>query len=74
VSENIVLRRIFGPERDKITGVWIKLLNEELNDLYSSPVIRVIESRKMRWSGHVTRMGEKRDMHTRKENTTITEA
>jgi len=55
-----VLRRIFGPERDKVTGVWRKLLNAELNDLYSSPIIiRVIKSRRMRWAGHVARMGRK---------------
>jgi hypothetical protein len=61
VFENRVLRRIFGPKRDEATGDWRRLHNEELNDLYSSPnIIRVIKSRKMRWAGHVTRMGDKR--------------
>jgi hypothetical protein len=61
VFENRVLRRIFGPERDEVTGEWRRLHNEELNDLYSSPnIIRVIELRRMRWAGHVARMGEKR--------------
>jgi hypothetical protein len=49
-----VLRRIFGPKRDEVTGEWRKLHNEELCDLYSSPsIIRIIESRRMRWAGHV---------------------
>jgi hypothetical protein len=61
VFENKVLRRIFGPKRDEVTGGWRKLHNEELRDLYSSPsIIRIIKSRRMRWAGHVTRMGEKR--------------
>jgi len=61
VFENRVLRRIFGPKRYEVTGEWRKLHNEELNDLYCSPnVIRVIQSRRMRWAGHVARMGEKR--------------
>jgi len=56
-----VLRRIFGPRRDEVTGEWRKLHNEELNDLYSSPnIVRVIKSRRMRWAGHVARMGEER--------------
>jgi len=56
-----VLRRIFGPKKDEITVVWSILLNEELNDLYSSPnIVRVIKSRRMRWAGHVARMGEER--------------
>ena len=59
--ENMVLRRIFGPRRDKVTGEWRRLHNEELNDLYSSPnTVRVIKSRRMRWAGHVARMGEER--------------
>jgi hypothetical protein len=61
VFENRVLRRIFGPKRDEVTGEWSRLYNEELNDLYSSPtIIRVIKSRSMRWAGHVTCMGESR--------------
>jgi hypothetical protein len=56
-----VLRRIIGPKRDEATGEWRRLHNEELNGLYSSPnIIRVIKSRRMRWAGHVARMGEKR--------------
>ena len=59
VSENRVLRRIFGPKRDRVTGEWRKLHNEELNDLYSSPsIVRVIKPRRMRWAGHVVRMEE----------------
>jgi hypothetical protein len=61
VFQNTVLRRIFGPKRDEATGEWRRLHNEELNDLYSSPnIIRVIRSRRMRWAGHIARMGEKR--------------
>ena len=61
VFENRVLRRIFGPKRDKATGEWRKLHNEELNDLNASPaVVRVINSRKMRWVGHVACVGERR--------------
>jgi hypothetical protein len=57
VFENRVLRRIFGPKRDEVTGEWRKLHNEELRDLYSSPsIIRIIKSRRMRWAGHVARM------------------
>jgi hypothetical protein len=59
--ENRVLRRIFGPKRNEVTGEWRKLHNEELNDLYSSPNInRVIKSRKLRWARHVVPMGEGR--------------
>ena len=62
--ENRVLRRIFGPKRDGVTGEWRKLHNEELNDLYSSSIIlRVIKSRRMRWAGHVARMEEGRGVH-----------
>ena len=58
VFDNRVLRRIFGTKRDEVTGEWRKLHNEELNDLYSSPIIvRVMKSRRMRWAGHVARMG-----------------
>ena len=59
--ENMVLRRIFGPRRDEVTGEWRRLYNEELNDLYSSPnIVLVIKSRRMRWAGHVALMGEER--------------
>ena len=55
----MVLRRIFGPRRDEVTGEWRRLQNEELNDLYSSPnIVRVIKSKRMRWAGHVACMGE----------------
>ena len=61
VFENMVLRRIFGPRRDEVTGEWRRLHNEELNDLYSSPkIVRVMKSRRMRWAGHVGCMGEER--------------
>jgi hypothetical protein len=61
VFESRVLRRIFGPKRDEVTGEWRRLHNEELNDLYSSPnIVRVVKSRRMRWAGHVARMGEGR--------------
>jgi transcription termination factor 2 len=64
VFENRVLRRIFGPKRDEVTGGWRKLHNEELHKLYSSPsIIRMIKSRRMRWAGHVARMGEKRNAY-----------
>jgi hypothetical protein len=59
VSENRVLRRIFGRKRDEVTGDWRKPHNEVLYNLYSSPnIIRMIKSRRMRWAGHVARMGE----------------
>jgi hypothetical protein len=58
VFEKRVLRRIFGPKRDVVTGGWRKLHNEELHNLYSSPsIIRIIKWRRMRWAGHVARMG-----------------
>jgi hypothetical protein len=61
VFENWVLRRIFGPKRDEVTGGWRKLHNEELHGFYSSPsIVRVIKARRMRWAGHVACMGEVR--------------
>ena len=64
VFENRVLRRIFGPKWDGVTGECRKLHNEELNDLYSSPnIVRVINSRRMRWAGHVARMEKGRGVH-----------
>ena len=61
VFKNRVLRRIFGPRRDEVTGEWRRLHNEELSDLYSSPnIVRLIKSRRIRWAGHVARMGEER--------------
>jgi len=65
VFENMVLRRIFGPKRDEVTGEWRRLHNEGLNDLYCSPnIVRVIKSRRMRWAGHVVRMGEERGVYS----------
>jgi hypothetical protein len=64
VFENRVLSSIFGLTRDVITGEWRKLHNEELNDLYAPPnIVRVIKSRRMRWAGHVARMGESRGVY-----------
>jgi hypothetical protein len=64
VFENMVLRRIFGPTRDEVTGDWRKLHNEQLHNLYSSPnIIRMIKSRRMKWAGHVARMGETRNAY-----------
>jgi hypothetical protein len=64
VFDNRVLRRLFGPKRDEVTGEWRKLHNEELNVLYSLPnIMRVVKSRRMRWAGHVARMGEERVVH-----------
>jgi len=64
VFENRVLRRVFRSKRDEVTGEWRKLQNEEFRDLYSLPnVVRVIKSRRMRWAGHVARMGEGRGVH-----------
>ena len=58
VFGNRVLRKVFGPKRDEVTAEWKKLHNEELNDLYSLPnIVRVVKSRRMRWAGHVARMG-----------------
>jgi hypothetical protein len=62
VFVNRVLRRIFGPERDEVTGGWRKLHNEELHNLYFSPsIIRIIKLRRVKWAGHVALMGEKRN-------------
>jgi len=62
--ENRVLRKVFGPKRDEVTGEWRKLHNEELNYLYSLPnIVRVVKSRRMRWAGHVARMGEDIGVH-----------
>ena len=62
--ENKVLRRIFGPRRDEVTGNWRRMHDEELNDLYCSPnIVRVIKSRRMRWAGHVARMDEERGVY-----------
>jgi hypothetical protein len=61
VFENRVLRRIFGPKRDEVTGGWRKLHNEELHNLYPSP--RMIKSRRMSWAGHVARMSETRNAY-----------
>jgi hypothetical protein len=62
VFQNRVLRKIFGPKRDEVTGEWRKLHNEELRELYSLPsIIIIIKSRRMRWVGHVARMGENRE-------------
>jgi hypothetical protein len=59
VFENRVLRKVFGPKRDEVTGEWTNLHNEELNDMYFLPnIVRVVKSRRMRWAGHVARMGE----------------
>jgi hypothetical protein len=64
VFENRVLRRIFEPKRDEVTGEWRKMHNEELHNLYSSPdIIRQVKSKRMRWAGHVARMGEERKVY-----------
>jgi hypothetical protein len=60
VFENRVLRRIFGPERDEVIGEWRRLHNEELYAVYSPNIIQVIKSSRLRWAGHVARMGERR--------------
>jgi hypothetical protein len=65
VFGNRVLRRVFGPKRDEVTGEWRKLHNEELSGLSSLPNnVRLVTSRRMRWAGHVARMGEGRDVHS----------
>jgi hypothetical protein len=76
VFENRILRKISGPKRDDLTTEWTKLHNEELHNLYSPPnIIRYIKSRRLRWAGHVARMGEERKVYkilvgkTRKETT-----
>jgi hypothetical protein len=64
VFESRMLGRIFGPKRDEVTGVWRKLHNEELNYLYSSfTIVRVIKLRRMKWEGHVARLGERRGVY-----------
>jgi hypothetical protein len=64
VFKNRVLRRVFGPKRDEVTGEWRKLHNEELSYLYSLPnIVRVVKSRRMTWAGHVARLGEGRIVH-----------
>jgi hypothetical protein len=65
VFENKVLRRIFGPTRDEVTGEWRRLHNKELYAVYSSSnIIRVMKSRRQRWAGHVPRMGERRGAYS----------
>jgi hypothetical protein len=64
VFENRVLRRVFGPKRDEVKREWRKLHSEELNDLYSLlSIVRVVKSRRMKWAGHVARMGEDRGVY-----------
>ena len=64
VFENRVWRRVFGSKKDEVTGEWRKLHKEELNDVYSLPnIVRVVKSRRMKWAGHVARMGEDRGVH-----------
>jgi hypothetical protein len=64
VFENRLLRMVFGPKRDEVAGEWRLLHNEELNDLYYLPnIVRVIKSRRMRWAGHVARMGDRRGIY-----------
>jgi len=64
VYENWVLRRIFGPKRDEVTGEWSKLHNEERNDLYFSPnIVRVIKPRRRKWEEHVACIGERRGVY-----------
>jgi hypothetical protein len=63
VSENRGVRRIFGPMREEVVGDWRRLHNEHLHNLYTSPNISVVESRRMRWVGHVARMGEMKNAY-----------
>jgi hypothetical protein len=64
VFENRILRRIFGPKRNEVTGEWRKLINEELHNLYSSPdIITQVKSRRMTWAGHVARTGQERRVY-----------
>jgi len=64
VFDNRVLRRVFGPKTNEVTGEWRKLHNEKLRDRYfSTNIVRVVKSGRMRWAGHVARMGEGRGMH-----------
>jgi hypothetical protein len=64
VFGNRVSRRVFGPKREEVTGEWRKLYNEVFSDLYSLPnIVPVVKSRRMRWEGHVARMGEGRGVH-----------
>ena len=64
VFENRVLRRIYGPKKHEVTREWRRLRNEKTNDVYSSPnIFQVIKSRRMRWAGHVARMGERRAVY-----------
>jgi len=64
VFENRVLKRVFGPKRDEVTGEWRKLHNEELSNLYILPnIVRVVKSRRMRWAGNVARKGKERGVH-----------
>jgi hypothetical protein len=64
VIESIILRRIFGPKGDKVTGGWTKLHNEDLHNLYSSPnIIRIIKTRRMKWAGHMVRIGTERNVY-----------
>jgi hypothetical protein len=61
VFENRVLRRIFGPKRDEVTGGWIRLLSDEIHNLYSTDIVNVTKSTRMRWAGHMARMGGMRN-------------
>ena len=64
VFENRVVRRVFGPKRNEVTGEWRKIHIEKLNDLYSLPsIVRVVKSRRIKWAGHVARMGEGKGVH-----------